>query len=276
MSDSDIRERCFSADTGSPGYRCAHPGYVIIHFKIDRRLQIVVVDHDVGLLLWRTFGEVSPLAADITLMRRRGGIDRIEALAARRATRQRDVEIDFQKYRKVPTGSQLGTMQKNAVDDQRRRRFGVLRIQIERLVIVEIKSLRNVLAGAAGAQGLEQQPPERIVVIGIEIKAVRRISAARIAKAFADCENHPPRRGSPAGLLRGNQRRQRIRQCRLAGAIDAVDGNANSSIGMKAGNGVGEAGKQRCVRFAHAAFPLTACWAARGPAACGCRGRSGY
>src|SRR4051812_28011161 len=40
-----------------------------------RRSQIIVVDHDVGLLLGIAFGEVPLLAADITLMRRRGGID---------------------------------------------------------------------------------------------------------------------------------------------------------------------------------------------------------
>ena len=133
-------------------------------------------------------------------------------------------------------------MQKDAVDDQRRGRFRLLGIQIERLVIVEIELFRNVVAGTVGAQGPEQQPAERIVIIGIEIEPVRRIPAARIAKisrivkVVHRCADHGP-------ALRGHQWRQRIRQCRLARAIDAIDGNTNSSIRMKISNGPGEAGK---------------------------------
>ena len=116
-------------------------------------MQIVVVDDDIGLLLGIAFGEISLLATDIALMRRRVGIDRIEVLAARGAARQRDVEIDFQKYREVPAGPQLRTMQEDAVTMSAAVGAALLRIQIERLVVVEIKTLRGVLAGAAGAQG---------------------------------------------------------------------------------------------------------------------------
>ena len=62
-----------------------------------------------------------------------------------------------------------------------------------------------------------------------------------------------------------------------ADAGRAVDGNADYSLRLQCDDGGGETAQQRCVGFAHIILGgrLTACWAARGPAACGCRGRSG-
>ena len=71
---------------------------------------IVVVDHDIGLLsahLRRGIASDLRHSAD----GRRVGIDNLEVFAARRAPRQRDIEIDFQKYREVRARPQFGTVQ---------------------------------------------------------------------------------------------------------------------------------------------------------------------
>ena len=119
-------------------------------------MQVIVVDDDVGVVLRRAFTEVSHLAADISLVQRRGGIRRIERGAALRAARHRHVEIDFEKYREVPKGSKLGAMQEDAIDNERGCRRRLLRQWIKRAVVIEIKTFCDVSAGAARTQGLEQ------------------------------------------------------------------------------------------------------------------------
>ena len=245
-------------------------------FRLD--LQIVVADHDIGPLFRRTFAEISPLAADIALVRRRGGIDRVEALPARRAARQRDIEIDLQKYRKVPTGPQLGTVQEDAVDDQR---GGWLAPAADRRSngrsLSRSKSPRDVSAGAARSSRDRATASETNRSRRNRDKTRQANTGRAHSEERADDGNHRPRRGSsgrPCAATSGAS----------ASASVVLPAPSTPSIatriiraGCKIDDGGGEAGQQRCVGFAHTALPrLTACWAARGPAACGCRGRSGY
>jgi hypothetical protein len=180
-------------------------------------------------------------------------------------------EIDLQEDREIPACTQFGAVQENPVDDQRCRRRRLLRLRRDELVDAVIKMFRDIIARPCRAKRVEQQPVQRGVVVGIEEEAIGRMPAARVSDRArmvkivdagaddraADCDD---------------QRRHCISQHSLAGAIDAVDRDADAPGRMQIGNGTGETIEQRFVSLAHAAA-LRACWATRDPAACGCRGR---
>src|SRR6185369_10816673 len=92
------------------------------------------------------FCKVAPLPADIAPVGRRIRIGRARSTVARGVTRQRDGGRDVQEDREVPVRAQFGTMQEDAVDDQRGRWRRYLFERRDRRVAAVIEMFCDVAA----------------------------------------------------------------------------------------------------------------------------------
>src|SRR5262245_2118456 len=112
------------------------------------RIEIVVVDHDVGLLGGRAFPEIALLPAIITTAVWRVGIERLRRSVAHGVACAGDREIDMEEDREIPAFAQFGTMQEDAVDDQRGCGRRLLRLRRDEPVGAVVEIFRDVAARA--------------------------------------------------------------------------------------------------------------------------------
>jgi len=85
----------------------------------------------------------------------------------------RDGEIDLQEDREIPACAQFGAVQKNAVHDQRRCGWRLLRLRRDGLIGAMAEMSCDVVARSVRPKRIEQEPAKRRIVVGIEEEAVR-------------------------------------------------------------------------------------------------------
>lgn len=186
--------------------------------------RIAVLHDHVGQLAWAHCFEVDPLARDVAtpvaLESRLGRSEERQVACA--GTPHRLLEIDVDEYPEIPAVVQIRPQEEDAVEEQ----DGVDWRRVDHRVRPEVEGGTPVEPVAARAEGHEEKSPERIVIEGVEVVALGRVYAASVALGARPVKAID-RRSDHRSSIRAQDRRELVGERRLAGGVDAVDGDAD-------------------------------------------------
>jgi hypothetical protein len=173
VSDASLIKYCETNDTGSGGISLAAHN--------DGMPEVLVVDNDIGSILWRNLLVVEVLCRCVTLLVQTSleeyfaGSSSIASNSPFDRGRSTDSEI----YGKVPTDLNLGSKQEHAIHDENRRHARDDEFLLDRLFSFDVISTQD--KGCPGRERLEQSALHALEVDAIHVVALGAEETAAVA-----------------------------------------------------------------------------------------------